>query len=296
MIALSSVSATTSPPPRPRRSWAPLLAALGGWAALGCTATPTPLAPGLGGSVGVPHHGVLTVAAPLPKKGAGFERLRDNGVHWGNPRLVEAIEAAAARVAAERPGGAPLVVGDLSAPPRGEASGHRSHRTGRDADLLLYATTPHGRSVPSPGFVRFGADGLAPTGDGHYVRLDVDREWRLVRALLEEPRAQVQWLFLARWLEPLVIERAFARGEDPELVWYAESVMLQPGDSSSHDDHLHLRIACSPEEAVGGCEGGGPRWPWLAALPDLSPEPDAELARALLDELTPGAGSMATAK
>ena len=33
---------------------------------------------------------------------------------------------------------------------------------------------------------------------------------------------------------------------------------LQPGDSLPHDDHFHLRVACSPEEAQAGCSGGGP--------------------------------------
>ena len=66
---------------------APLLAA--------CTGTPTPLAPAIRGSIGVPHQGMITNAARLPKKGEGFALLRNNGVNWGNPRLVAAIEAAA---------------------------------------------------------------------------------------------------------------------------------------------------------------------------------------------------------
>jgi penicillin-insensitive murein DD-endopeptidase len=263
--------------------------------AIGCLASPSPLAPALRGSVGVPHQGVVTDAVALPKTGEGYRLLRSNGVHWGNPRLVAAIQTAAARVAAERPGGAPLVIGDLAARFGGEASGHRSHRTGRDADLLIYATTPDGRSVPSPGFVAFGPDGLAKTGDGDFVRIDVDRSWRLVRALLELPEANVQWLFYARWLEALVIEHARARDEDPELVWYAESVLLQPADSSSHDDHLHLRIACTPDEAIAGCMGGGPYWPWLPPLPQLVTPTDGELAEAIGDDLLPRAGGGAAA-
>src|SRR5262245_33434267 len=97
-----------------------------------CTGVPTPLAPLVHGSVGVPHQGVLTNAVPLPKKGEGYALLRNNGVHWGNPRLVAAIKAAAREVNVARPGGK-LIVGDLSARYGGQASGHRSHRTGRDA-------------------------------------------------------------------------------------------------------------------------------------------------------------------
>ena len=62
--------------------------------------------------------------------------------------------------------------------------------------------------------------------------------------------------------------------------------MLQPADSLPHDDHLHLRTACTPEEALVGCEGGGPYWPWLPPLPRLAPpESDDSLAIALFSPI-----------
>jgi penicillin-insensitive murein DD-endopeptidase len=252
-----------------------------------CTGTPSPLTPSIHGSIGVPHQGMITNAVPLPRRGEGYALLRGNGRNYGNPRLVAAIQGAARTVARARPGGGKLMIGDLSSRWGGEASGHHSHRTGRDADLLIFVQTPEGHPVDSPGFVRFGPDGLGMVEKGKYVRIDLEREWQLVKALISSPEANVQWLFFARWLEALVIEYARARGEDPELVWYAESVLLQPGDSTAHDDHLHLRIACTPDEAVAGCLGGGPYWPWLPALPQLSPPPDVDLARALLGDLLP---------
>jgi penicillin-insensitive murein endopeptidase len=206
--------------------------------------------------------------------------------------MIAAIQGAARVVDRARPG-ARLMVGDISARWGGEASGHRSHRTGRDADLLIYVLTPAGAPVESPGFLRFGPDGLAQADGkkGKVYRFDVEREWLLIKALVQSPEANVQWLFFARWLEALVIEYARARGEDPELVWYAENVLLQPGDSSSHDDHLHLRLACTPDEAIAGCLGGGPYWPWLPAQPQLSTPPDEELARTLIDDLLPAPGA-----
>jgi penicillin-insensitive murein endopeptidase len=253
----------------------------------GCMGSPSPLVPSLRGSVGVPHQGVLTDAAPLPKQGEGYLRLRNHGRHWGHPRLVAAIVHAARTVMQARPG-APLVVGDLSARSGGFAEGHRSHRTGRDVDLLFYSTSPDGRPVTTPGFVRFGPDGLGERSGKKkkkFVRLDTERQWLLVKALLHSPEADVQWLFVAHWVEALIVEHARARGEDPELVWHAETVLLQPGDSAAHDDHLHLRIACSAEEAVWGCTGGGPRWPWLSKLPELAPLPDTELMAEIAGDL-----------
>jgi len=231
----------------------------------GCFNTPTPLAPGLHGTVGVPNRGVLTESEELPVRGPGFVRFRPQSSHYfGRPRLVHALKNAAASVAALAPGGAPLSIGDLSAKTGGRIPGHDSHRSGRDVDLLFLVTTPAGASVPSPGFVRFEGDGLARVDNSaDYVRIDVDRQWLLLRSLLTSPEVGVQFMFVCREIEALLIDHARALGEPDSLVWQAETVMLEPSDSLRHDDHVHLRIACSPEEAVAGCSGGGPRWQWL---------------------------------
>jgi penicillin-insensitive murein DD-endopeptidase len=262
--------------------------ALAGVAALGasgCFNAPTPLAPGVHGSVGLPYDGVLTGGVELPVKGPGFARYRPHTPHdWGTPVLVHAVEHAAATVAKEMPGGPPLLIGDMSGEYGGKIPGHASHRVGRDADLLWYVTTPGGAPRVSPGFVHMGADGLAYVGPNDYVRLDIAREWRLVKALLTDKNIGVEWLFCSHLVEPLLIDYARSLGEDPALVWHAETVLLQPGDSASHDDHLHLRIVCTKEQAVAGCEGGGPRWPWLSPLPRLGPLDPATLAVIARDE------------
>jgi penicillin-insensitive murein endopeptidase len=256
------------------------LAALG-LALGGCFSAPTPLAPGLAGSIGMPNSGVQTGAVELPESGSGFARYRPKGQHhWGRPRLVNAITRIAAEVETELPGGV-LVIGDLGAKRGGQIPGHASHRSGRDVDLLFYALTPAGAPIPSPGFVRYEADGLAIVqGTDDYVRLDVAREWLLVKKLVTDAEIGVQFLFISRPLEALLMDYARARGEPLELQYRVQTVMLQPGDSLPHDDHLHLRIACSPEEVQAGCSGGGPYWEWLPALPK-----GQELNQALLEEI-----------
>jgi penicillin-insensitive murein endopeptidase len=248
---------------------------------LGCVGTPTPLAPSFAGSIGVPHGGAQTRAVELPRRGEGFVRYRGNSPHyWGNARLVQALQTAAAAVSRQMPGGAPLIIGDLSARYGGKIPGHRSHRTGRDADLLFYVTTPAGASVPSPGFFHIESDGLAALegkSKSDFVRLDVERQWLLIKTLISSEHAAVQFMFVSRAVEALLIDYARSRGEPLELTWRAETVMLEPLDSTPHDDHIHLRIACTPEESVFGCDGGGPYWEWLPALPALSPLGEAEL-------------------
>lgn len=234
----------------------------------GCFGSPTPLAPGLRGSVGLPYHGTLTDAVELPAIGPGFARYRPYAKrNYGTTALVHAVERAAQEVARLAPSGARLLVGDLSAEFGGRVSGHASHRTGRDVDLLLYATTLDGVSVTSPGFVHFGADGLACTGSGEYVQLDVRREWILIRSLLTDPEAEVLWIFASREIEAHVTAYALSIGEPPQLVARAISVLHQPRDSANHDDHLHVRVACTADEHSTGCESGGPAWPWLHTAP-----------------------------
>jgi penicillin-insensitive murein DD-endopeptidase len=248
-----------------------------------CAAAPSPLSPAWHGSIGLPGHGVLADGAQVRRDAEGLCWLRDNDRHWALPRFASAIERAAAVVARERPGGT-LLVGDLSTQTGGgPLSPHFSHRSGLDADLLFYLSTLDGAPVHSPGFVHFGADGIA-RDEAHqrWLRLDVARQWLLVRALLEDPQARVQWIFVSDVVKAMLVEWALARGDATETVRRAQEVMLEPHPGGVHDDHIHVRTACSPEEAVAGCTPSGPSRSWLVY--DLPPaaDNDAELVLALL--------------
>jgi penicillin-insensitive murein DD-endopeptidase len=255
----------------------------------GCARAPSPLTPAWHGSIGTPSRGVLVEGAQLRRDAEGLRWLRGNDRHWGLPRFTTAIERAAAHVARERPGSR-LTVGDLSAATGGgPLSGHLSHRSGVDADLLLYMTTLSGAPVDSPGFIHVGADGLAEDeGHDRFLRFDVERQWLLVRALMEDPQARVQWIFVSDVVQAMLLEWALARGDSPEIIRRAQSVMLQPHPGGVHDDHVHVRTSCSPDEMVAGCDPIGPHRPWLAY--DVAPPAvgDHELALALMQPLTGG--------
>ncbi|MEI8257703.1 MAG: penicillin-insensitive murein endopeptidase, partial [Deltaproteobacteria bacterium] len=111
---------------------------------------------GSGVSYGAPHAGYISRPHRLASRGRGYEVLRtraEGGQHYGTARLVSLIERAAFEVQRASPRGAPLHVGDLSGPVGGQIPHHRSHRAGRDADLLFYALDEQGRPVPAPTFV-----------------------------------------------------------------------------------------------------------------------------------------------
>lgn len=250
--------------------------------ALGGCSIPSSIAPGFKGSVGVPHAGFLTDGVELPKQGKGFVWRTKVDHHFGLPRTVAMIEAAAAEVAADKPDAPPLYVGEISAKGGGALMPkHRSHRTGRDVDLMFFMSTPSGAPVAGDDFVKFGPDGLGVDRSGKFVRFDVDRQWRLVRALVTSDKAHVQWLFIARPLEAMLVEHAIAMGEPANVISMAEQVMQQPGDSLPHDDHMHVRVACEPEETAQGCDGGGPSWAWLPKKKTVDVSDD-ELLEAIL--------------
>jgi penicillin-insensitive murein DD-endopeptidase len=247
-----------------RPTLGPLLAA---FVVLGnaCARAPSPLAPDKGGSIGLPHRGTLTRAASLPHEGVGFARHRRDERHFGTHRLVDAI-ARAANVVRDAYPESVLLVGDLSAPHGGQVLPHLSHRTGRDADLILYVMTLDGARVPSPGFVHFGADGLAwDETHKRFLRFDVEREWLLVKTLVLDDDAQIQWIFANHVLEAMLIEWAMARGEAVETILRAEQVLLEPHPGGLHDDHVHIRVSCTDDEILAGCEPNGPARPWWNA-------------------------------
>jgi len=165
-----------------------------------------------------------------------------------------------------------LTVGDVSARGGGRISSHASHRTGRDADLLFYFVTLEGVPVTTPDFLRVGNDGLAwDPSSKRFLRLDVEREWALVKALISDDDARIQWLFVSRPVRAMLLEWARARGESTETLARAMDVLLQPGPPAQpHDDHIHARTACDPDETAHGCEPFGPVRPWIAAFDEAS--------------------------
>jgi penicillin-insensitive murein endopeptidase len=245
-------------------------------------------------SVGAFNHGVLRRGRALPVEGEGFVvpnlwRARD--ARYGTDEVVLAIERAARRVRREYPGGT-LGVGDLSPKGGGDSKLHRSHENGRDADLIWYAVDEKAQPVlPVDSMPRYGADLQArpplPTEGVVYGpfsprRFDVKRNWALVRALLEDPRMEVQYLFCHEQLRQRMLAFARSIGEEPDLLDRAEALLHQPGDSLPHDDHLHLRAFCARDDRALGCQDRGPtRW-WKKRWKYLPPpRDDAVLADAL---------------
>jgi hypothetical protein len=91
---------------------------------------------------------------------------------------------------------------------------------------------------------------------------DATRTWLVVKALITSPHAEVQYLFLSHSLKELVMTHAANSGEKLALLERASQLMRQPGRTSPHNDHLHLRIFCSDRDVRGGCVNTGAVHPW----------------------------------
>jgi penicillin-insensitive murein endopeptidase len=254
--------------------WLALVALVAGCAELGVVTDGSSI------SVGKPSHGYLLDGVRLPDRGEGYTtrdvwRARDN--RFGTDELIDLVTAVARRMHGQV-SDVMLVVADLSG--RGGGGGaafHRSHQTGRDADLLYYMRDADGQPFEPDAMHVFNASGRAVDGSG--ITVDVPRTWLLVKELITAPEAPVQWVFMYAPLARKLVEHAEQIGEPEALIARARMVVRQPSDSARHDDHMHVRVYCSAADKAYGCVDIGP----MDALAEREAEPSplSELAAAL---------------
>jgi penicillin-insensitive murein endopeptidase len=202
-------------------------------------------------SVGYPNDGWQVRAKQL-RASEPLQIKRSSRTYcYGHPALVLMLQRSAAEMARAYPGSV-MVVGDVSAKDGGPLYGHRSHQSGRDADVGFYARDWRGRPFVPKRFVSYGADGKAKNYPG--LVFDDGRNWALVVSWLRDNRARVTHVFVSRDLR----ERLLAYGRKSahrNLVPRVANLLRQPKSSSAHDDHFHVRIAC-PDRQEAICQPG----------------------------------------
>ena len=214
-------------------------------------------------SLGNTSSGKLVDGRKIPIQGK-FHRVLNRTIErntlYGTDELIDSLLSVAEEVGKAFPG-APLVIGNLSQPKGGDIPQSVSHNSGRDADIAFYVLSSDGKSVPPDWYVSIDPDGKGTDGSGN--RFDAARNWTLVESLLKNRKIQVQYLFVADWIKTLLIDYAIRAGADPELIRRGEHVLTQPGDSSPHAEHFHLRLYCDLNDRLYGCHDGGKRHPWI---------------------------------
>ncbi len=177
---------------------------------------------------------------------------------WGRPELIDAIMVASEAVRWAFPHADPVVIGSLSKPGGGALPGHRSHRSGLDADIGLFW-----------GDARMHLQGFRDVSPGE---LNATANWVFIQALLGTGR--VERILLDRGLIARVRAAAIAAGDltveqaewllpsrIPRDIWNRWGVVHhEPG----HKHHMHLRVRCErattpelPEEILSSRERYG---------------------------------------
>jgi murein endopeptidase len=158
-----------------------------------------------------------------------YWEVRDVDRSWGTRETVESL-GRAIRVVAESFQGTPrLQIGDMSKKKGGYFRPHRSHQSGRDADIGYY---------------------YKPDTGGWYVKadeenLDVARTWALVKALIAP--GNVEYVFIDRGVQNLLKNHAMKT--EPGTEWL-DDVFEKPGKKGQpvirhtwgHRTHMHVRF------------------------------------------------------
>lgn len=206
-------------------------------------------------------------------------------VRWGLEPLVAMLDRAA-RALRHRFPDAVLSVGHLSRPGGGDVDRHRSHESGRDADVAFFVRSAAGKQLLSSRFVAFRGDGSAVGWPG--ATFDDAKNWALLAAMVSDPEARVTHVFVASPLRARLLAYAERMGVPAPLRVRAAELMQQPRGVLPHDDHFHVRIGCParmsgcvenpavrtgrpPPTAVGHGRRGGPPQGWVTAAPKRSP-------------------------
>lgn len=219
-------------------------------------------------SLGQPPVGRLEGGLQLPDELPGLRRHPNKHPEagYGTAELVTGLARAGAALVAEFGADTWTVIGDLSMQGGGDIVGHGSHQSGRDVDVMFHLLDAEDQ--PFPGHpIPLDLEGrgtdyrdLTTAADDIAVRIDLPRTWSFVAALLADPELHVQRILVAEHLRNMLLKYARGRGAASEIVEIFEAVTCQP--KFPHDDHMHIRVFCSPEDRTAGCEDLWPIYPW----------------------------------
>ena len=218
-------------------------------------------------SIGGPSSGRIEGSVPIPDEGPGYyhNAKRPYGARFGTVELVQLIMRAAANVAEKIPESL-LTVNDLGLKEGGPIHQHGSHQAGRDADILFYSLDAHGAPIRSVG-VPIEPSGrgvdfkdLRDPKDDQPIKLDVKRTWRFAAELIEVADVHLQRIFIVEHVRQMLLDEAARVKAPKKVVQRFADITCQP--ETPHDDHMHIRLFCTPEDMKHGCLDNPPVYPF----------------------------------
>ncbi len=182
-------------------------------------------------SVGHPHEGFLVNAVAMPKGPEWRVTVPTHG--YGTQETVDNLAHCIKAVHAAFPDSPPVNLGSLSAQHGGPLPPHKSHRSGRDADVYFFRT---------PGTDRW----LRAASEDD---IDLPRTWALLRCFITDTDTDMILIDQVpqRWL------RNYATSIGEDLAWLSDVFDDKKGYKSAivrhipgHVAHMHVRFS-SPE-------------------------------------------------
>jgi murein endopeptidase len=185
-------------------------------------------------SVGFADQGRLINGVPLGDGEAWTVARKD--LAWGAQETIDALTTAFTKVREEFPG-AVARLSHIGLQSGGWVRPHKSHQSGRDADIGFF----------------YKGDGGRPGGRLKSIAkaFDAPRNWALLKALVTQTDVQVVWV--DRAIQKLLRSQALAQGEDEG--WLGR--IFQGGKQSlvqharRHQDHFHVRFYAPRSQELG---------------------------------------------
>jgi len=196
-------------------------------------------------TVGHPNHGWQVRAKRIKKNKILSIKAGSEDRSYGHPALVLMLGRSAKEIS-KAASGSVMLVGDLSTKNGGPLSGHRSHQSGRDADVGFYVVDEAGKPAHLEKFVAFGRDGKASDGSG--LRFDDWRNWLLVQSWVRDRRAGLSHIFVSRALRTRLLTYGQSQAAFKKYVPEVTALLKQPEDAEPHDDHFHVRVSCPGDQ------------------------------------------------
>jgi murein endopeptidase len=186
--------------------------------------------PALGSiSVGFADRGRMINAVHMPSDPAW--RCERPDLAYGTQETVDALALVLRAVHREFPDSAPARISHMGSKSGGFLRPHRSHQSGRDADIGLF----------------YKNDGF-PGRVAHRERfVDPARNWALLRELITQ--TDVQMILVDRGIQKVLREYAISQGED--AAWLSRVFSQVVKHARNHKDHFHVRFYAPRSQELG---------------------------------------------